>query len=311
LTYGGLRLGAYAYVAIAAGPRGVVIIGSPGGDHPQAASWSSPDGLSWTAAPDAPAMHAPTGDWLQMNGLTAGADGWLAVGEENPICSCVDAWISAAIWTSADGLHWTRQASGADLAHAAMTGVTTGGPGFVAVGHAIDETPARGSNALYVHPVAWTSADGTSWTRVPEPAAFDLPNQAEDPITIVSNGHRLVAVGTITPESGIDSSVAWWSDDGVKWSGGVELQASHGPTGSVIVVRNGFLALEAEGAGASTCPGRIWTSTDGSGWSCAATSAALSDFVPRAIAASGDIEIVPGNDAAPPYDLEILARDIR
>jgi hypothetical protein len=311
LTYGGLSLGAYAYVAIAAGLRGVVIVGSPAGDHPQAASWSSPDGLSWTPAPDAPSLHAAPGNWLQMNGLTAAADGWVAVGEENPICSCADAWISAVAWRSPDGLHWTRQPDGADLAHAAMTGVTSGGPGFVAIGHAIDETPGRGSNALYVHPVAWTSADGASWTRVPEPVVFNFPNQAEDPITVVWNGHRVVAVGTVTPESGSDSSVVWWSDDGRSWSGGVELLGPHGPTGSVIAIRDGFMALEAEGTGASTCPGRIWASTEGSAWSCAASSSALNAFVPRAIAASGDFEIVAGNGEAPPYDLEILVRAIR
>ena len=48
------------------------------------ASWSSPDGLSWTARRDAfPATVTGT-DVIQVTGVVSTADGWLAVGREDP-----------------------------------------------------------------------------------------------------------------------------------------------------------------------------------------------------------------------------------
>jgi hypothetical protein len=306
----GLRLGAYAFRRLAVGPMGVVIIGWPDGERPPAMSWYSPDGLTWTVAPDQPSLHATSGEWLQMNGVTAVDRGWIAVGEENPVCMCTSSWISAVVWSSGDGLHWTRKTVGEDLAHAAMTSVTAGGPGLVAVGHALDAKPAAGTNVLNLHAVVWTSTDGASWSRVPDTDAFHLPG-GTDPAAVVSNGKRLVAVGTTTIENDLPASVAWWSDDGRGWIRAEANQPPHGPTDGVVVAPGGFMALESDASGPSSCLGGIWTSVDGTTWSCAVTSGAPAGFSPRSIAVSPDAEVVVGNGNAEPYPTSILVRDLR
>jgi hypothetical protein len=72
----------------------------------------------------------------------------------------------AAVWTSPDGVHWTRNASDPALVSApgeqtAARGTTAAGDGFVVVG---DTLRGGGTTAL-----SWTSPDGRVWRRTPLP----------------------------------------------------------------------------------------------------------------------------------------------
>ena len=118
----------------AAGP-GLVAVGSDssGGD-PDGAVWTSADGLSWIRVPPDEAVFGGPG-WEEMYGVAAAGLGVIAVGHEGS----GDDW-NAVVWTSADGLTWTRARSdGGDFGgwyDQGMYGVAAGGPGVVAVGYA-------------------------------------------------------------------------------------------------------------------------------------------------------------------------------
>ena len=97
------------------------------------------------------------GGYQEMFGVTAGGPGVVAVGLD---------WSGAgeAVWTSPDGLAWTRVDYDEPSFFGWMLSVTAGGPGLVAVG--VD----RSSND--VDAAVWTSPDGLTWSRVDDEAVL-------------------------------------------------------------------------------------------------------------------------------------------
>lgn len=274
---------------LASGPRGVVAVGAV--DN-RPASWFSPDGLRWTVHAGAFSMPAIGTDTFEVTAAVATKDGWLALGREDPACNmnCGLAPVRALAWTSSDGLHWSRVADQRSLGGAAMTGVTRGGPGFVAVGLA-----GR-------HAAAWTTADGATWSRVPDAPLFhELPSA--DPslwttMSAVAAGHgSVVAVGT-EGNGGAHGPAAraWWSADGRTWvPAGGEGFASGGEIDvrieSVTPTSAGFLAV---GVSTGACRPGLWASTDGRAWQCVASGPAFTGFRPYAAAASPSVEVAVG-----------------
>lgn len=141
-------------VFLAAGPKGVVAVGGLLDGH--AGSWTSADGIAWTAHPDTFGTASGT-DTFELTAVIASDDGWLAVGREDPACNhdCGLTPIRALVWTSSDGLAWTRVADQRSLAGGAISAVARLGSGFVAVG-------LVGTIAA-----AWTSPDGRTWNASP------------------------------------------------------------------------------------------------------------------------------------------------
>jgi hypothetical protein len=85
--------------AVTATTAGFVAVGLDGHDG-GALSWTSPDGLAWTAAPDQPAFHyfeLP----VRMQSVTVGPGGLLAGGWRSDTGKG-----SAVTWTSVDGRTW-------------------------------------------------------------------------------------------------------------------------------------------------------------------------------------------------------------
>ncbi len=75
----------------------------------------------------------------------------------------------AAVWTSQDGVRWTRDADAPGLASAPgeqtfARGATAGPDGFLLLGSSL------GADARST-PLAWTSPDGQAWRRIPLPSA--------------------------------------------------------------------------------------------------------------------------------------------
>jgi hypothetical protein len=144
-----------------------------------------------------------------MLDVTVGGPGLVAVGGDHGIGAWDDGVGDAAVWTSVDGITWSRvphdeavfgaQAVWPGIGNGAMLGVTAGGPGVVAVGwagvwasvdgiiwsfqdiggHVFDVT-AVGPGLVAVGATAWTSVDGLTW----------VPNEA-----IVGDGLEGVTVG--------------------------------------------------------------------------------------------------------------------
>jgi hypothetical protein len=157
------EMATYRIAAVAADPRGYVIVGyvtdseilNDTATYPaRAVAWASPDGLTWTRAADSPAMDVglciDTGEDPGCGGMravAATATGFVAVGHRR---APGDKVVRPAAWTSPDGLTWVLSDAGLDFP-GTLVAVAVGAPGIVATGSGVD--------AL--------STDGATWTFVP------------------------------------------------------------------------------------------------------------------------------------------------
>ena len=235
---------------IVAGP-GFVAVGNDsvddGREGRDAAVWTSVDGSVWSRVP-----HDQTvfGD-ASMSSVVASGNVIVAVGgfeQRDPDRS------PAIVWTSLDGMSWSRVADGERVfGDASMTDVTVGGPGFVAVGS------KHGDAAV------WTSVDGQSWSQVAHDESVFGGSDGAGINSVTAGGPGLVAVGDRN-----GSGAAWTSTDGLVWS-----RVSHDEsvfpepepqTGgtSMHSVTAGGPGLVAVGRG--DCR-PVWTSVDGFVWS--------------------------------------------
>ena len=197
--------------AITASSTGYVMVGytidyaapEPKNGSASATAWASPDGVTWTRAIDSPDMDVgpclDTGEQPScggMLGVVATGSGFAAVGQAR-IGAAADQ-IRPAAWTSPDGLTWTRSDSGLDF-DGYLSGVTTGGPGLVAVG------------TLSTGAVAATSTDGHVWQFEPVTGAAPLR-------TVVSTGKAVFTLGVLQQDNPQRAELQLWrSDDGVAW----------------------------------------------------------------------------------------------
>jgi hypothetical protein len=245
-----------------------VLVGGPGLVAVGSAVWTSVDGITWSRVPDDDAIFAAdVGERAVMTSITAGGPGLIAVG---------DADDGAAVWSSVDGLTWSRVPHDEALfGGAAMTSVTAGGPGLVAVG-------AVGSGYDFEVAAVWTSVDGLTWSRVPhDEAVFGGGGQGMNSVTV--GGPGLVAVGRDEPDINSNGekcclrAAVWTSVDGIIWTRVPDDEAVFdGPGGqemnSVAAAGSGLVAVGDEQLGDDVPTGRakdaaVWTSVDGITWS--------------------------------------------
>jgi len=251
--------------AVASAPPGLLAVGSEynGADN-DAVVWSSPDGVAWSRVPDPGGVFGGPG-WQGMHAATAGGPGWVAVGHDDS----GEDW-NAAVWTSPDGLAWTRvphdEALFGGQNDQEMFGVAAAGPGLVAVG-VDDESPA-----------AWVSADGLVWQKVPSDRFSSSPEFADaDKVlrSVTAGGPGLVAVGSIgfyseaTDGDDLDAAV-WVSSDGLTWVLVSEDAATFGGPGTqemsaVTAGGSGFAAVGWDYS-AGDAEAAVWTSPDGTNW---------------------------------------------
>ncbi len=100
-----------------------------------AAAWYSSDGgSSWTRAAQGPEFAN-----AEISDVVAGPNGWVAVGLDGfPSGGTQMVGVNgAAVWTSTDGLHWTKQPTQDSFAGGFMSRVVRTGQGFVASGGAL------------------------------------------------------------------------------------------------------------------------------------------------------------------------------
>ena len=242
--------------SVTAGGPGLVAVGD--GDL-GAAVWTSPDGVTWTRVPHDQAVFGEA----SMSSVTVGGPGLVAVGTGGPAYVWhYDVYevelIDAAVWTSVDGVTWTRVPHDeAIFGEASMLSVTAGGPGLVAVGGAED------------HAVVWTSVDGVTWSRVPHDEAV-LGRGGQWMNSVIAGGPGLVAVGRndlsfLARSSPVGGAGVWTSPDGFTWSWVRRAEGTgRAPGGgrslwSITEAGPGLVAVGEEGA--------VWTSVDGITWS--------------------------------------------
>ncbi len=190
------------------GGPGEVAVGSDGlvgGED--AAVWTSPDRMTWSRVPDQTVLG---GEGAQaMTSVSAGAPGLVAVGYD-----AVQGDDDAAVWTSSDGTTWSRvlhdEAIFGGRGDQIMNDVTRAEPGLVAVG---SDGP-QGKE----HAAVWTSADGTTWSRVPDDEAIFGGSGPLFMDGVDADGPWIVAVGYTHAWTRGDPAPVWTSRDGFTWS---------------------------------------------------------------------------------------------
>ena len=196
---------------VVAGGPGLVAVGEERVNG--AAVWTSVDGITWSRIPHDESVFGREGDQemsdQEMSGVTVGGPGLVAVGSDG--LGALGPYLRtrpggagsrhAAVWTSTDGITWSRVAHDeAVFGGGGMRSVTAGGPGLVAVG--VGDTSVA---------AVWTSVDGITWSRVPHDEAVFGGGEMN---SVTAGGPGLVAVGV----GGTGVAAVWTSADGLTWS---------------------------------------------------------------------------------------------
>lgn len=174
---GSVFAGANIVDVIKAGP-GLVAVGDsypappPSGSH--AVVWVSSDGITWRRVQRDPHVFVNGSAMLRV---VAGAHGLVASGITEP----PNPDYHSLLWTSSDGLTW-RLVPGDPLQHGLVQNLTTGGPGYMAVGQQDQD------------PVLWSSADGSTWRREVDGEVFTGVRTQLSSVTAM--GGRIVVVGS-------------------------------------------------------------------------------------------------------------------
>jgi hypothetical protein len=193
-------------LAVAAGPRGIVILGQRYirgfGYDSTFLPLRSRDGVTWARGLRQRAFEplsfdagAPT-----RPSMISGGPGYIAAGSYQPRSRT-----GAAVWTSPDGLAWKRvyftlPSSG----FMEFDGLARIGPGYAVVG--LLAPPSQEDPAS---PTVWLSPDGTHWR-----SGVSLPLPTDGPIDWVQitggagGSARLVAVGSLSG-AGRSQAVVW------------------------------------------------------------------------------------------------------
>jgi hypothetical protein len=192
---------------VTSGPSGLVAVGGADG---LPALWTSPDGSTWSR------VHPDSGGMPGAIGVVAPtADGFVALGE-----TYSEAGRQFVVWLSGDGSMWepiTEPGFDEGLGGKpfSVTDVAAGRDGLVAVGSIQDLTDD--GEWIEMRAIAWTSADGRSWSLLPADAVegpedyqFGSGNPYVPGVWFVGDGY--VAAG-----EGFAGGAAWTSPDGTVW----------------------------------------------------------------------------------------------
>ena len=209
--------------ALAAGPRGIVLLGGTCCRPEEKAAWFSADGSPWIRIP------AAFGGMEGVMDVAAGPAGFAAVGaqfEEERM----------RIWFSPDGRSWEPVGDGdGDLGAGRLTSVVWAGDGFVAAG--VD------TSAEHYDAAVWRSDDGRAWERVAanDPTIVGADDTEFDSLVAFAGG--VFAAGRRNPveerkeceeliggaaiarvetslSCGWGRTTLWVSKDGRRWRGG-------------------------------------------------------------------------------------------
>jgi hypothetical protein len=224
----------------------------------------SADGLHWTAGRPMDIEGLPdASDGVAVTQVLEGPSGLLAVGEAFPPLICGGPPTAEALWTSPDGLNWTRVQLPTDFASASVYTVDGGSTGYIASGTLKDG----------VTQAVWLSGDGASWRQVPLTTAT-FGNFVVDGATDFAAGY--VVAGAAGNEGcgggGTDlyTPSLWWSTDGTSWTRSKLTGATASSDASISVNRisdHALMAIASRWDQASqTNVQLVWVTTDGRTW---------------------------------------------
>ncbi|HET7181409.1 MAG TPA: sialidase family protein, partial [Candidatus Limnocylindrales bacterium] len=188
--------------SITAGPNGFVAGGSVGPElfDRQARFWTSPDGATWTPAPDDDAAFRDA----EVRSVTVLHNGGFAAAG---VAGSVQDPTGSVAWLSPDGSAWTRVDDPAFVGGIAVSLIERPSGTLVAVGSDLDRRNA----------VAWSSTDGgASWTTAPDEPSRQHSGGYAWMTDVTIAGDALVAVGDL---QGLQrgTAMAWTSKDAMHW----------------------------------------------------------------------------------------------
>ncbi len=239
---------------VTAGGPGLVAVGGSF-DGPDvvgraATVWTSEDGINWSKTPYSEAAFGskirdePGESSTWMRDVTEGGSGLVAVGTDAR---------SAAVWTSPDGITWTRVPHDPEIfGHSEMTSVTAGGPGLIAAGF----------DSGYSSSGIWTSPDGTSWSRAEIEGRYINAVTVGGPGLVAVGGYEDEPTGCHASATGECYAAAWTSVDGITWTPVPYDQAVFGGGDDKQMMRS----VTAVGSHLVAVGSSVWTSPDGITW---------------------------------------------
>jgi hypothetical protein len=268
-------------VALTAGADGRLVAVGRSGSRPLA--WTSTDGSTWD-----PAAVPTLGDGSvaeRMTAVVAAPDGYLAGGSLGPELF----ERHARFWRSSDGAAWIPVADDpAAFADAEVRSIAGFGTGYVAIGVTGSAQAATGS-------VAWTSPDGSAWTRVDAP---DLRRGRAVALATAPFG-GLVAVGSGLNE---EEALAWTSPDGRSWTLSPSEPARQYPgkirMTDVVVVGDEVIGV-GNYVGLQRGTAISWVSADGRSWRQARSAPVQEQVELYAAVAAGPGVVAVGSFGAP------------
>ena len=218
---------------------------------------SCADSLVWTQVADDSVLGGS--GYQEMNAVVEFGSQLVAVGTSEEGSDLCD----AAVWRSTDGRDWVRvtddQAILGGPGNQTMNAVAVGGPGLVAVG---TDNPAGRPQAA-----VWTSADGSTWSRVADDHGTLGGSDIQGMWAIAASSSEIVAVGY---DSSSWHAAVWVSTDGISWadvtlSNAVFDRADHPVIRAIAAIRDGFVT---GGHVAPTAEPRVsfWGSIEGREW---------------------------------------------
>jgi hypothetical protein len=219
---------------------------------------SSADGLHWTAGQpmDVEGLEYE----VRIGQVVEGPSGLLAVGHY-PTGTCGGPATVDALWTSTDGLTWSRVKPPADFVSASVYTVDGGSSGYIASGTLKDGATQA----------VWLSSDGRSWRQVP------LPNPSAggvivDGATSFAGGYVLSGAQRIDVGCGASEFIPslWWSTDGRRWTLSKLTGAVPASDAQVTVCRisdHSLMAVAMEWNLATQLSSQlVWVTADGRTW---------------------------------------------
>jgi hypothetical protein len=197
--------------SIAAGPKGIVVVGSDRDDlitkWSVSWAWYSPDGRSWTTA----RLPGPSDAGVMVYDVAWGPRGFVAVG--NFSAGEGSGRAGPIGWSSIDGRRWTRARFAAGPAEAAAWSVASFADGYITTG------------SLHV----WTSRDGRVWHR-------GVDNSKAQILRVTAGNGWLVGWTGFSADPRL-----WVSQDGKEWRQ-VELPGFD-TVADVVPTPGGFVAI--------------------------------------------------------------------
>ena len=254
----------------------------------------SADGLHWTAGRplDIEGLMKTT---VGITAVIEGPSGLLAVGRYEQ-AACGGPATVDVLWTSNDGLTWTRVQLPADFASASVYSIDGGSTGYIASGTLKDG----------VTQAVWLSADGRSWRQAPLPKAT-FGTVVIDGATDFAAGY--VVAGAVLGDEGCGGArlltpSLWWSANGTGWTRSKLTGATPASDATMSVSRisdRALVAIATEWNATTQLSSQlVWVTSDGQTWKLVKSPSTLLSASVLSNGQRGLLVIAPPDNNGPP-----------